>query len=210
MVQDEDGNYYGEIEDDEEEEEEGEEEEAYDEEPVAAIPAALPTYGMETQFVQPGHPGHTPQPHINAVSTKEEVCMPESAPTGYLPVTTSQGITAHALVDSGNLFGNLISTKLARRMQLDISGPTSRSQILNANCHVNILGSMVPFHMHLTGIPTPLLIQPRVAKNLAQDINLGLEFLCCHEASLDFHLEGACHTAVNTLGQSVRSKYFRV
>ena len=221
VVQNDDGTFYGEWDTDEEDaDEEGDQEE---DDAENELIAALTACEMDRPHTAPTT--SRPPPGVNAVATEVNYALPGSSPTGYMAINTPQGVTAHALVDSGNLFGDLISKEFADLMQLEITGPTSRSQTADPNGHVTILGTVPEFQFTVPGLPNPLTIQPKVAEDLAQDVNLGVEFLCRYEAGLDFHLEGArlqidnqvidLHSTprpatVNALGQRVRTMYFKV
>ena len=93
-------------------------------------------------------------------------------------------------MDSGNLFADLISEKLAKLMKLQIVGTPRTVGTANATGSVTILGKTRPFKMYLENISEAVIVQPYVVKDLAHPVNLGQSFLRKHKADMNFRQEG--------------------
>ena len=90
------------------------------------------------------------------------------------------------MIDSGNLYGDIISEELAKKLRLKIYGPGSRVGVAKANASLEILGKVRPFSMFIEGMKNPVRVSPVVARGLTHPINLGQAMLRCHEADLIF------------------------
>ena len=112
-------------------------------------------------------------------------------PLGYVRVKIfNRSILAKALVDSGNLFADLISEELAKLLRLKIYGqPRTVGTAANAGT-VTVLGRTKPFYLFLEGINQPVQIRPYVVQDLAHPINLGQAFLRDHKADMTFREDG--------------------
>ena len=97
---------------------------------------------------------------------------------------------ANVLIDSGNLFGDLISAQLAKLLHLPILGRPQVTGTAAAKGTVKILGRTKPVSMYFEGIREPVKIEPYVVEDLAQHVNLGQSFLRRYEADLSFRNEG--------------------
>lgn len=93
-------------------------------------------------------------------------------------------------MDSGNLFADLISEDLAKKLKLPISGSQKTVGTAAANGKVIILGRAQSFRLYLEGISEAVTINPYVVKDLAHPINLGQSFLRTHNADMSFRTEG--------------------
>ena len=91
-----------------------------------------------------------------------------------------------ALVDSGNLFGDIISGKLATALKIPYKPCTKKAGTAVSGQNVHVLGQADPFFLILEGLKKPVLINPFVIENLSHDINLGENFLRQNNAKLNF------------------------
>ena len=99
-------------------------------------------------------------------------------------------VLSNVLIDSGNLFGDLISAQLAKLLHLPILGRAQVTGTAAAKGTVKILGRTRPLNMYFEGIREPVRIEPYVVEDLAQHVNLGQSFLRRYEADLSFRNEG--------------------
>ena len=90
------------------------------------------------------------------------------------------------MIDSGNLYGDVISEELAKKLKMRIYGPASTVGIAKDSASLEILGKVRPFNIYLEGLAVPIKVSPQVARGLAHPINLGQAMLRCHEADLIF------------------------
>ena len=91
-----------------------------------------------------------------------------------------------ALVDSGNLFGDIISGKLAKALKIPYKTCTKKAGTAVSGQNVHVLGQADPFFLILEGLKDPVLINPFVIENLSHDLNLGENFLRNNSAKLNF------------------------
>ena len=105
-----------------------------------------------------------------------------------------------ALVDSGNLFGDIMSEKLAKILKLQIKPCNSKAGTAVSNQKVHVLGKVDPFELILEGLQDPIVISPFIIRNLSHDLNLGESFLRKYKAELKF--EGSKVT-LNVNGQKL-------
>ena len=94
------------------------------------------------------------------------------------------------LIDSGNLFADLISEDLAKRLKLKVSGTPRTVGTASTQGKVTIVGRSNPFYLYLEGVPEAIRIQPYVVKDLAHNINLGQDFLRRCGADMTFRVNG--------------------
>ena len=132
---------------------------------------------------------------LNAVHATVPVTLPKSLgdkpPVGYIRAKVySRGVLLSALVDSGNLFADLISEKLARTLSLKISGTARTVGTASAKGSVTVLGRVKPFRIYLENMPNPFYIHPYVVKDLAHCVNLGQAFLRRNSIDLRFRESG--------------------
>ena len=65
-----------------------------------------------------------------------------------------------ALVDSGNLFGDIMSEKLVKILKLQIKPCNSKAGTAVSNQKVHVLGKVDPFELILEGLKDPIVISP--------------------------------------------------
>ena len=112
-------------------------------------------------------------------------------PVGYLRAKVfSRNILTKVLIDSGNLFGDLVSEQFAKLLSLKIQGTPRNVGTASANGSVTILGRTSPIKLYFEGLPQPVTIEPYVVKELAHPINLGQAFLRRHDADIYFRNVG--------------------
>ena len=91
-----------------------------------------------------------------------------------------------ALIDSGNLFGDIMSERLANLLKIKYKPCTNKAGTAVANQKVHVLGLADPFDLVLEGLEDPITIQPYVIRSLSHDLNLGEHFLRRYKAGLKF------------------------
>ena len=125
-------------------------------------------------------------------------------PVGFIRTKIfNRSILNKTLIDSGNLFGDLISEEFAKLLNLKIFGTPRDAGTASKNGTITVMGRVKPIQLYLEGIDGTVVIQPYVVKDLAHAINLGQHFLRRYKASLDFNETGALirikgHTTVLT------------
>jgi len=132
---------------------------------------------------------------LNAVHSTVPNTLPKSSenkpPVGYIRAKVhGRGVLMSALLDSGNLFADLISEKLARTLSLKISGTARTVGTASAKGSVTVLGRVRPFRVYLEGMPNPFYIHPYVVQDLAHCVNLGQAFLRRNSIDLRFRETG--------------------
>ena len=132
---------------------------------------------------------------LNAVHSTVPNTLPKSSedkpPVGYIRAKVhGRGVLMSALLDSGNLFADLISEKLARTLSLKISGTARTVGTASAKGSVTVLGRVRPFRVYLEGLPNPFYIHPYVVQDLAHCVNLGQAFLRRNSIDLRFRETG--------------------
>ena len=106
---------------------------------------------------------------------------------GYIRANKPQSkIFIKALVDSGNLFGEIVSEKLANLLNLKYKPCTVRAGTAVSGQQVQILGKAEPMDLILEGLPEAVQIAPYVIRNLSHDLNLGEQFLRKNKAEIKF------------------------
>lgn len=112
-------------------------------------------------------------------------------PVGYLRCKVyNRSILIKSLVDSGNMFGDLISEELATLLNLRITGQPKTVGTASSSGSVSILGKTKPLKIYLEGISEAVTIHPYVVKDLAHPMNLGQNFLRIHNADMNFRKSG--------------------
>ena len=91
-----------------------------------------------------------------------------------------------ALIDSGNLFGDIMSERLATLLNIKYKPCTSKAGTAVSNVKVHVLGIADPFELVLEGLEEPITIRPYVIRSLSHDLNLGEHFLRRYKANLKF------------------------
>ena len=99
-------------------------------------------------------------------------------------------IIAKVLIDSGNLFGSLISEDFCNRLNLSMVGTQQTVGTASKSGHVTILGRTKPLHIYLENMARAITIEPYVVRDLAHPINLGSQFLRQNSAELVFKPTG--------------------
>lgn len=102
----------------------------------------------------------------------------------------NRAIVLKALIDSGNLFADLISEDLANKLKLPITGKVKTVGTASTNGKVTILGKAKSFKVYLEGIRDAVTINPYVVRDLAHPLNLGQAFLRTNNADMSFRPEG--------------------
>ena len=112
-------------------------------------------------------------------------------PVGFVRAKLQfKSFLVNILIDSGNLFSDLISEKLAKQLKLPINGSPRTVGTASTNGRVTIIGRTKPFSLYLEGINDPIQIHPYVVKDLAHNINLGQAFLRRYGADMTFRPDG--------------------
>ena len=112
-------------------------------------------------------------------------------PVGYLRCKIyNRSILIKSLIDSGNMFGDLISEELATLLSLRITGQPKTVGTASSNGSVSILGKTKPFKIYLEGICEAVTIHPYVVRDLAHPMNLGQNFLRIYDADMSFRKKG--------------------
>ena len=97
---------------------------------------------------------------------------------GYIRALKSGSrVFIKALIDSGNLFGDIMSERLAKTLNVKYKPCMSKAGTAVANQKVHVLGLADPFELVLEGLENPITIQPYVIRSLSHDLNLGEHFL---------------------------------
>ena len=121
-------------------------------------------------------------------------------PGGYCRAKIyNRSILVKTLIDSGNLFGDLISEQFAKTLKLEVFGNSHQVGTASKNGKVTVLGKTRPFFLFLEGSNSPVQITPYVVRDLAHPVNLGQDFLRRNYADLSFRsqdvqlkLKGRC------------------
>ena len=109
------------------------------------------------------------------------------APKGYVRIkTANRSMITHALVDSGNLYHDLISEELAKRMSLKVEGRPRKIGTASKQGSVDVIGHVAAFKFYIENVDRALTIKPYVVKDLAHHINLGEKFLRREQADMYF------------------------
>ena len=112
-------------------------------------------------------------------------------PVGYIRAKMfNRSVLIKTLIDSGNLFADLISADLARKLKLKISGNTKKVGTANSQGTVTILGRTNPIKLYLEGVQQPVQIHPYVVQDLAHPLNLGQAFLRENNVDMSFRSNG--------------------
>ena len=110
---------------------------------------------------------------------------------GYIRAKVyNRSILLKVLIDSGNLFADLISEKLAKTLNLQIYGSQKNVGTASTQGSVTVLGRTKPFRLYLEGIQDHVLVHPYVVRDLAHPLNLGQAFLRLNSADMTFRSEG--------------------
>ena len=108
-------------------------------------------------------------------------------PKGYVRIKMAhRSVITHALIDSGNLYYDLISEDLAKKMNLKIEGRPRKVGTASKGGSVDIMGHVGLVKFYIENIDKVIMIRPYVAKGLAHHVNLGEKFLRREQADLYF------------------------
>ena len=110
-------------------------------------------------------------------------------PKGYVRIKVAgRSVITHALIDSGNLYHDLISEELAKKLNLKVEGTPRKIGTASKEGSVDVLGkSTLKFYME--NIDKVLSIKPFVVRKLAHHMNLGEKFLRREQADMYFRHE---------------------
>ena len=113
-------------------------------------------------------------------------------PAGYIRVKiANRSVLARCLIDSGNLFGNLISEKFAQTLRLKIVGSEKIVGTASEAGKLTILGKVSsPLRIYLENVSKVVSIQPYVVRELSHPLNLGQQFLREYSADMAFREQG--------------------
>ena len=125
---------------------------------------------------------------------KHSLCHPEYKTKtskylsfGYIRALKSDSrVPITAVIDSGNLFNNLMSERLAKLLNLEYKPCVSAAGTAKANQTLHTLGLTDPFDLILENLVNPIKIQHYVMCSLSHDLNLGEHFLRRCQAGLKF------------------------
>lgn len=133
---------------------------------------------------EPEFPFHA----VNAVNDKPQYSQ---KPVGYLRAKIfGRGVLSKVIIDSGNLYNDLISEELCKKLNLKIIGKSKQVGTASSTGTVLILGQVQPFKIYLENMKHPVLVRPSVVRNLAHPVNLGERFLREHGADMNFRING--------------------
>ena len=90
-----------------------------------------------------------------------------------------------ALIDSGNLFGDIMSERLANLLKIKYKPYANKAGTAVANQKVHVLGLADPFDLVFEGLEEPITIQPYVICSLSHDLILGEHFLQRYKTGLN-------------------------
>ena len=128
--------------------------------------------------------------NTSPISLEAEQTVRKLPPRGFCRGKVfNRSIITQVLVDSGNLYGDLISEELASKLKMKIYGPKKKVGVAKGSVHLEILGRVRPFSMYLEGLKHPVKICPEVARGLTHPVNIGQAMLRSHEADLQFRLK---------------------
>ena len=122
---------------------------------------------------------------------------------GYIRAKVhSRSILLNALIDSGNLYAELISEDLAKILKVKVAKTTRTVGTASKTGSVEILGRAAPIKLYLEGIAEPICFAPYVVRDLAHPVNLGSAFLRKYGADFYFrehHVKLSLKGSVTTL-----------
>ena len=129
------------------------------------------------------------QAYVSQVQAVDE--NSDKKPVGYVRSKIfNRSVLVRALIDSGNLFADLISEKLAKILNLSIKGKRKNVGTAATSGSVTVLGRTRAFYLYLEGIINPVKVEPYVVRDLAHPLNLGQSWLRRHQADMSFRSDG--------------------
>ena len=128
----------------------------------------------------------------NIQNLQEQPSNRANYPAGYVRAKIGhRAILVKCLIDSGNLFGNLISEEFAKTLRVKYKGVEKTVGTAANDGALTILGKAVsPIRLYLEDVKQAVSIQPYVVGRLSHPVNLGQQFLSDHDADMNFHNEG--------------------
>ena len=113
-------------------------------------------------------------------------------PAGYVRAKIGhKALLVKCLIDSGNLFGNLISENLAKTLRVRYKGVEKTVGTAANDGALTILGrAIIPIRLYLEDVRQSVTIKPYVVRSLSHPINLGQQFLSDNEADMTFREKG--------------------
>lgn len=112
-------------------------------------------------------------------------------PVGYIRGKLyNRSLLVRILIDSGNLFSDLMSEKLFKLLHVTMEGPIREVGTASKAGTVTVLGRTKPFRLFLEGIAGSVVVQPYVVRDLAHHLNLGQDFLRSNNAEMSFNATG--------------------
>ena len=129
---------------------------------------------------------------IQSTQGPVKLCKPSSHEAkGYTRIRVQRrNLLVKTLVDSGNLFGTLISEELRKRMQLPLCSRGFTVGTASKTGAFQVLGKTRPVKLVIEHLQRPMTITPWVVQDLAHPINLGTHFLRENGCSLWFNAQG--------------------
>ena len=102
----------------------------------------------------------------------------------------SRNILVKALIDSGNLYSDLISEELAKKLNLKIIPSSKTVGTAASSGSIQIVGRIPHMKVFLENIKRTIIVKPFVVRDLAHPLNLGQACLRRHHARLQFDNHG--------------------
>lgn len=128
---------------------------------------------------------------INYARNVHKLPQQPQRPVGFIRTKLqNRAVLLNTLVDSGNLFGDLISEELQKRLKLPIMGRVRTVGTAHASGKVTILGKTRPLSLYMEGLKRAVTIAPYVVRELAHPLNLGQAFLRRNQADMNFRENG--------------------
>ena len=117
---------------------------------------------------------------MEASKTEKNPARVPKAP--YVYVTAQGNVTARALLDTGNLFGTVISEEFLKKLPKHLHGikpePHLRVATAKKKEELTVLGrTEKPLFLRFKGHPTKFAVKPVVLRGLAMSMNLGYDFM---------------------------------
>ena len=112
-------------------------------------------------------------------------------PLGYIRCKVyGRNILVKTLIDSGNLYADLISEELAKKLKIPYDKINKEVGTASQGGSIKIIGRAKNMKMFLEGIKAPIVVHPYIVPGLAQQVNLGQTFLRTYQADMIFRPTG--------------------
>ena len=112
-------------------------------------------------------------------------------PLGYIRCKIyGRNILVKTLIDSGNLYADLISEELAKKLKIPYDKINKEVGTASQDGSIKIIGRAKNMKIFLEGIKTPIVVHPYIVPGLAQQVNLGQTFLRTYQADMIFRPTG--------------------